>query len=395
MSTENKNEKKDEKKIENDKNDVSSTNNKQEDKKEPIIIKRDESNKGYFRLFLERVWNSIVNFDKYEEITTISTKSSIAYIAILILIFATIITFSATFKYTSMTNNAITQISNSEADFSISKEDGLVISNDNKQYTLEKNNVKIILDATASDNTMYSNEMNEYKGCFILLLKDTFYFKISKNNNIVSYDYNDFFTLANMESINKNEIIEKYNSHKNNIIYIFIIYIFITIFITYFISALVDILALVLIGKIVTKICGMKISFSGLFSIAASALTLSILLECIYLTINILTGFTIKYFQIMYLMIAIIYMISAIVLLRTRFRRIMQELLKLQEIQNRKKDNDEEKNDNADMGKKDKKDEKDKEKNKEDKKENNNDNNENDEDKQSNNGTIDGLENND
>lgn len=390
MNTENNNENKDEKKIEND---VNGTNSKQDDKQgdkqEPIIIKRDESNKGYFRLFCERIWNSIVNFDKYEEITTISTKTSIAYVAALILIFAIVNTIAATFKYTNMVNNVISQISSSEADFSISKDDGLVISNDNKQYILEKNNVKIILDETSSDYSTYSNEMNEYNGCFILLLKDTFYLKINKNNNIVSYNYNDFFNLANIENINKNEILEKYNNHKNNITYIFVIYIFITIFVSYFMSALVDILALVLIGKIVTKIYGMKISFSGLFSIAASALTLSILLECIYLTINILTGFTIKYFQIMYLMIAIIYMISAIVLLRTRFRRIMQELLKLQEIQNRKKDNEEEKNDNENNDKDDK------EKNKDDKKDNNKEDNENGEDKQSNNGTIDGLENND
>ena len=392
MNTENNNENKDEKKIEND---VNGTNSKQDDKQgdkqEPIIIKRDESNKGYFRLFCERIWNSIVNFDKYEEITTISTKTSIAYVAALILIFAIVITIAAAFNYTNMVNNVISQISSSEADFSISKDDGLVISNDNKQYILEKNNVKIILDETSSDYSTYSNEMNEYNGCFILLLKDTFYLKINKNNNIVSYNYNDFFNLANIENINKNEILEKYNNHKNNITYIFVIYIFITIFVSYFMSALVDILALVLIGKIVTKIYGMKISFSGLFSIAASALTLSILLECIYLTINILTGFTIKYFQIMYLMIAIIYMISAIVLLRTRFRRIMQELLKLQEIQNRKKDNEEEKekNDNENNDKDDK------EKNKDDKKDNNKEDNENGEDKQSNNGTIDGLENND
>ena len=55
---------------------------------------------------------------------------------------------------------------------------------------------------------------------------------------------------------------------------------------------------------------------------AASAISLSVILNLIYIIVNVLTGFTMEYFQIMYTLISYIYMISAILIMRSNLIRI-------------------------------------------------------------------------
>ena len=58
------------------------------------------------------------------------------------------------------------------------------------------------------------------------------------------------------------------------------------------------------------------LKFRATFNMAASAVTLPIILNVIYSIVNTYTGFTINYFDLMYNLIAYVYMLVAIIFIR-------------------------------------------------------------------------------
>ena len=67
-----------------------------------------------------------------------------------------------------------------------------------------------------------------------------------------------------------------------------------------------------MIGYIAGTFSHLKMRFKNIYNIAIHGLTLPIILNLVYIIINVLTGYTIKYFSIMYMAIACIYVITAI-----------------------------------------------------------------------------------
>lgn len=111
----------------------------------------------------------------------------------------------------------------------------------------------------------------------------------------------------------------------------FCIFIVMTIylFIIYFSSVLMDALVLAILGYITCSILKIKLKPSALYNIAIYALTLPIILNAIYMIINIFTGFTVKYFQVMYTAISYIYVISSILIIKSDFIKKQAELTKI------------------------------------------------------------------
>ena len=63
------------------------------------------------------------------------------------------------------------------------------------------------------------------------------------------------------------------------------------------------------------------------------ALTLPLFLNLIYLILNVLTGFTMSYFSIVYNVIACIYIVTAILMIKSDFVDQQKELIKIVEEQ--------------------------------------------------------------
>ena len=90
-----------------------------------------------------------------------------------------------------------------------------------------------------------------------------------------------------------------------------------------------DALVLAILGYITCSILKIKLKPSALYNIAIYALTLPIILNAIYMIINIFTGFTVKYFQVMYTAISYIYVISSILIIKSDFIKKQAELTKI------------------------------------------------------------------
>ena len=83
-----------------------------------------------------------------------------------------------------------------------------------------------------------------------------------------------------------------------------------------------------------SKMVFIPLKFKAVFNMAVSSITLAILINMIYLVLNVMTGYIIKNFQIMYTIISYIYIITAILILRT-------ELIKKDTDNKKIKDNNE------------------------------------------------------
>ena len=101
----------------------------------------------------------------------------------------------------------------------------------------------------------------------------------------------------------------------------------------FLIGALWYVLMLSFLGFLTTKIIKLRMRYAAIFNMSVYAITLSLLLEIIYIPINVFTGFTIKYFDVMYVTVATIYLVAAIFIIKSEFIKKQAELMKILEMQ--------------------------------------------------------------
>lgn len=95
------------------------------------------------------------------------------------------------------------------------------------------------------------------------------------------------------------------------------VYVWIFTFLIYFITGLINVLAISVLGIITEKAIRLPLKYSAIFSITISATTLPTILYLIYIVVNFYTKFTMPYFQVMYLLISYIYLIAAMLMLKS------------------------------------------------------------------------------
>ena len=108
---------------------------------------------------------------------------------------------------------------------------------------------------------------------------------------------------------------------------------FIYLFTVYVTTNLVDAVILGALGYIFARIVKLRLKYKATFNIGIYALTLPIILNLIYMLVNVFTGFEIRYFQWMYTSIAYIYVVVAILMIKTEIINQRMQLIKIKEIQ--------------------------------------------------------------
>jgi hypothetical protein len=95
------------------------------------------------------------------------------------------------------------------------------------------------------------------------------------------------------------------------------LYLFLLLFLSLMLISIINIIALAVLGYVFVKIIRMPFRFGNVFNMAIAATALPSILLCIYMVINMLTGFTIEKFDILYAIIAYIYLGAAVLILRS------------------------------------------------------------------------------
>ena len=333
------------------------------------------SKNNFFKDFLK----SIKDLDKYEDFAIEMPKKAFKYFIKLLLIFAIIISFFYTYQIVDNMNKIYANLKEKLPDFSY-EQGNLKMSTDKPVIIEDYQDMfgKILIDTSITGNEVkqYEEELDEIKNVGILVLKDKAILLANNGIGQVTYTYTDLLQNYNIDSFTKQDIVNYIDNMNIVSIYASIYFvIFVYLFIIYFISIFLDVLLLSVLAFIISRISKIKLKYAPSFGIAIHSITLPVVLNLIYIVVNLLTGFRIKYFQLMYSTISYIYVIVAVLMIKTDFINRQLELIKLAEEQEKvkaemKRKEEEEKQKEQEQNKKpeEKPETKEKEKNKKEKK---------------------------
>lgn len=166
--------------------------------------------------------------------------------------------------------------------------------------------------------------------------------------------------------INKEAINQIKQLPKAEVCAVFLLVATFYLFMIYVINAVIDIALLSILGWFTTRMLKIVLKYKAIINICVYSLTLPILLNAIYIIVNIYTSFEIKYFQIMYNIISYIYVVTAILMIKSEIIKQEAEITKLkeeqdktkEEIEEQEKENEEQEDDENGQEEKDKENEK-------------------------------------
>lgn len=330
--------------------------------------------------FWKKLTISIKDFEKYPELAASDLKTTIIYIIKLIAIFTAVVAIIFMYdiskqvkKFRNYIENEISEISYEDGILQISNNEPIIIENEESLFN------KVIIDTSEVEKQKeneYVEKMEESTNA-ILVLKDKIMLKAGVSNGIVSYSFSEISQMYGIESFDKSYILEQFSG--NNIINLYTIIFMVAyfyLFIIYFVNMLSNILLLAAIGYFIAVLLRVRLRYSAMCNMAAYSLTLPIILNIIYILLNKFTGLYIKYFDIMYIAISYIYIIAAILLIKTDVIRKGRELAKIieeqekvrQELESKKEEEERQKEEERREREKKEQEEKQKEKQKDDNK---------------------------
>ena len=314
--------------------------------------------------FFGTVVNSIKNIEKYPEMATRPFTQIIKYFIILMLIFTLVATISSIYSVSKDINECIDYIKNDLPKFEYSNKE-LKFEAENELKINPKRYIDLIIINTKNitneqiDN--YKDEISKYN-IGAILLKDKIV--IHMNNQYIDYSYENIQNTFNIDKLDK-EILLDYLSGGNlfKIYVIIFILTFISLYISYTLSIAIDIICFGLAGFVTALVLRIRLKLKAVFKIATYALTLPVILNLIYIIEQSIFGYEIKYFEIMYIAVTYIYVVSAILMIKSDLIKRGLELTRI--IEEEQKVKEEMKNEDQ----KEKEKEKDKDKEKEEDKE--------------------------
>lgn len=317
--------------------------------------------------FFKRLKNAVTNFDKYREYSDEKLSVSMKYILKLILIFSIIITIALVIKINRETNKILRSFKENAPEFKI-ENNNLITQEGNNHFIIgdSSNSFCLIIDSE-KENLSEVEEANNYKVFIMAMLKDKIVLRnyLNVENSITYEKLGENYEISNLDK----QSILSYATNKNILTGIasFAITSIIFLFISYLIEILLDIVFLSLVGFIFSKIIGINFKYKQVFNMSVYAITLSVILYMIYIVVNILTGFVVKYFEVAYNAIAYIYIMTAMMMIKSDLTK--EKIMVGKIVQEQRKVREEKNTEDEDRDKEDKKEEKQKEKKEKKKKE--------------------------
>ena len=317
-------------KVENENNNENKQNqNNQDENNQTEKVKK----QGFFK----KVWYSITKIERYPEMAAQGLGKAFSYICKVVAILAIIICFGSMYQAYQILQEGVAYLQNEFPEFSYS--DGIlsVDSEDPITISAEDSYVgKAIIDTKTEDQQIVNQYISEIEqsGDGIVVLNNRVIVKTSSISGTISYEYDQMLNQVGITEFNKQDLINYINSSQ---MYNFYISIFLTIFVysfaMYLLTTLLNAVFLAVFGYLVTWIAKIRMRFVAVFNMAVYSLTLSTILNMMYIAINIFVPFSMEYFQVMYVTVAAIYLIAAIFLLKSEYIKRQAELMKLAEAQ--------------------------------------------------------------
>ena len=287
--------------------------------------------------FHNKVWNSISKIEKYPDMAAEGLKSALKYLVKLVAVLTLVVCIGIIYQTNSLIKKGVNYLQNEFPEFSY-KDGKIEVLSDSEIKTSvgEKYIGKVIVDTKTEEETKVNQYINEVisDGEGIIILKDRIIIKNSAVVGTISYIYKDAFEQMGIKEFSKQDVIDYANSSQILTLYLSIfLTIFIYSFIMYFLTTISNVVLLSIFGYITTLLSRIKIRYVAIFNMSVYAITLSVILNMLYIGINIFVPFNMEYFQVMYVAVAAIYLVAAILILKTEFIKKQMELMKIQEAE--------------------------------------------------------------
>ena len=298
--------------------------------------------------FFKKVWICITDFEKYPELAAQKGTKTLIYIAILMAIFSLVVTIMNTVQFSNQMEEAVAyfqeEIPNltlESGTLTVEQENPIIIENEESVIPL------IIIDTNAE---ITEEQIEEYRSKMqnvenaLLFLRENVSIKTAATNGVIEYSYQILMEQYGIEKLDKQSMIRYVSGNNRNMILVSMgMMTFIYSFMVYMVSVLMDAFLLGIVAYITALLLRLRLKFSAMCNMAAYSLTLPILLNLGYIILNMLTGFEMKYFEIMYIGIAYIYIVAAILIIKSDVMKKRQELAQIIEEQARIKQEKEKK----------------------------------------------------
>lgn len=353
--------------------------NNNETTKIDIENKKEETKKISF---WKSLWYSITKIENYPEMAATGLGKAMSYMSKIVAILAIVLSIGMIYKATTLVQKGVDYLENSFPEFSY--QDGkLDVNSDEKIDISEEDSIagRTIIDTKTENEQEINNYLNEItkQGEGIVILKDKVMIKASGITGTITYSYKDSLDNMGITNFTKQDVINYANSSQIISLYVSLgITIFIYAFIMYLLTTISNTVLLSIFGYITTWLARIKMRYVAIFNMSVYALTLSTILNMLYIAVNIFMPFTMEYFQVMYVAVAAIYLVAAILILKTEFIKKQFELMKIAEAEKiikkelqEKEREEQEQQEKEDRKKKDKEEEKKKKENKKEEKGNN------------------------
>ncbi len=330
--------------------------------------------------FFKKLWYSIIKIEKYPDMAAQGLGKAMGYLSKVVAIMAIVLCIGMLYQTHNLIQQGVDYLQNEFPEFSY--KDGILNVESETPIEIKENPVfgDIIIDTNTEEQetiNQYLNKIGEAKDG-IVVLKNEVRIKNAAVAGIISYSYKDTLASFKVNEFTKQDVINYINSSKMITMYVSVfITMFIYAFIMYFLSTVSNAILLSFFGYITTVLARIRMRFVAIFNMAVYALTLSSMLTILYIAVNIFVPFNMEYFQVMYMAVSAIYLVAAILILKTDFMSKQMELMKIAETQEIIKRQLEEKNrqDEEEQRKKEKKEKQDKQDKQEKKEEKKSDNN--------------------
>lgn len=286
--------------------------------------------------FFTRLKIAVFKLEDYGKFLTEKPSVAIKYLLVLLLLVSVTISLVVIYNTVQIINRGYEYIYNEMPDFNF--ENNRLTSTFTEAYDNDYD-FRLIIDTTESldENTLKNyREKNYDNSVGVIALNNRLLFIIDGNEQEYSYDLlSESFQIT---TLNRDGLINFMQDNVNKSFYGLLFVLFVSWF--YLDTILVTISHVILLAILGYVLSGMllkpKLRMAPLFSIAIYSLSLSTILNCIYICVNHLTGFSINMMDQIYYLVAVVYMIAALFMIKydliKQDEELSKELSKIYEV---------------------------------------------------------------
>lgn len=296
-----------------------------------------EQEQPYKMGFFKRIKWAIFHLEDYDLFAVERTKKALGYFIKLIILFTAVICVGIAYQFGENFYQTINLIDEKMPNFTFN--DGKLEAEQDAEILSEKIGVILVNKSNDAESKEKSLEKIRTYTSGILFLEDKIAVKLPASEGIVIYEYSQLVKQYNLQNFTKQQAIDYMRSiNKVSLYASFYFASFIYLFSIYLITTFMDVILLSILGILTSFIARIKLKYLPTLNISVYSLTLPILLNAIYIVVNCFTGFEIKYFQVMYNAVAYIYIVTAILMIKSEMMKQEIELMKLEEEQKKVKE---------------------------------------------------------